>query len=178
MAHFAVTAIGADRPGIVAAVTGALHEAGCNLEDSTMSILRGHFAILLVLDAPERETADALERTLDSVADDLDLVVTVRPIAERAADAPPGHIWTVAVYGADRPGIVHEITSLLAARNVNIRDVSTSVIGEVGSPVYAMLLDIDIPDDVDAAALSGELKLRADSIGVDVSMHEADADLL
>ena len=48
MTHFAVTAVGADRPGIVAAVTGAFAEHGCNLEDSSMTILRGQFAMMLV----------------------------------------------------------------------------------------------------------------------------------
>src|SRR5438094_166616 len=51
--HFAVSAVGADRPGIVAAVTGAFLEHGCNLEDTSMTILRGHFAMMLVVAAPE-----------------------------------------------------------------------------------------------------------------------------
>jgi len=50
--HLAVSAIGADRPGIVAAVTGVLVDRGCNLEDASMSILRGHFAMMLVVAAP------------------------------------------------------------------------------------------------------------------------------
>ena len=52
MAHLAVSAIGSDRPGIVAAVTKVLLDQGCNLEDTSMSILRGHFAMMLVVAAP------------------------------------------------------------------------------------------------------------------------------
>src|SRR5207237_7212888 len=52
MAHFAVTAVGVDRPGIVAGLTGVFVEHGCNLEDCSMTILRGHFAMTLVVDAP------------------------------------------------------------------------------------------------------------------------------
>ncbi|MBV8303503.1 MAG: amino acid-binding protein, partial [Acidimicrobiia bacterium] len=47
MGHYAVSAVGADRPGIVAAVTRVFVEHGCNLEDTSMTILRGHFAMML-----------------------------------------------------------------------------------------------------------------------------------
>jgi glycine cleavage system transcriptional repressor len=49
MHELAVTAIGQDRPGIVAAVTKVLHERGGNLEDSAMTILGGQFAIVLLV---------------------------------------------------------------------------------------------------------------------------------
>jgi glycine cleavage system transcriptional repressor len=41
MPEFAVTAIGRDRPAIVAAISEALLELQGNIEDSRMSILRG-----------------------------------------------------------------------------------------------------------------------------------------
>jgi glycine cleavage system transcriptional repressor len=49
----ALSALGRDRPGIVAEVTGVLVEHGVNVEDSRMAILRGEFAMVLVLGAPE-----------------------------------------------------------------------------------------------------------------------------
>jgi glycine cleavage system transcriptional repressor len=49
MLRFAVSVFGRDRPGIVAAVTRVLADAGCNLEDTSMTILRGHFAMMLVI---------------------------------------------------------------------------------------------------------------------------------
>jgi len=52
VARFAVSVFGRDRPGIVAAVTGVLAGAGCNLEDTSMTILRGHFAMMLVVSGP------------------------------------------------------------------------------------------------------------------------------
>ena len=53
MPEFAVTAIGRDRPGIVAAISGALLELEGNVEDSQMSILRGHFAVMLIVRLPD-----------------------------------------------------------------------------------------------------------------------------
>ncbi|MFL5868791.1 MAG: ACT domain-containing protein, partial [Thermoleophilaceae bacterium] len=53
MPHLALTAIGRDRPGIVAALSGVLLEHELNVEDSQATILRGHFSIVLVVAAPE-----------------------------------------------------------------------------------------------------------------------------
>ena len=52
MSLIAVTVVGHDRPGIIADVTGRLAELGFNLEDSTMTLLRGHFAMMLICAGP------------------------------------------------------------------------------------------------------------------------------
>ena len=181
MAHFAVTAVGADRPGIVAAVTGAFAAHGCNLEDSSMTILRGQFAMMLVVDAPAGVGQGELEAALARPAADLDLVVTVRP----AAEPPSGSLgeadavsWTVSVYGADHPGIVHGLTSLLAERSVNIVDLSTRVIGTPEDPVYTMVLEVTLPPGDDPRQLERELTTKAGELGVTCRLHRCEADIL
>ena len=64
MRTFAVSAIGADRPGIVAAVTGALLPHGINIEDSRMAILGGRFAMMLVVTVPEDADLQAVRSDL------------------------------------------------------------------------------------------------------------------
>lgn len=178
MPHYAVSAVGVDRPGIVAAVTGALVGLGCNLEDTSMTILRGHFAMMLIVAAPAAVDAAALEAALARPAADLDLVVAVRQIDDTVPASPPGEPWTVSVYGADRPGIVHRVASVLAERQVNIVDLDTRVIGEPGPPVYAMLLDVTLPPGTDPAELSAALEAVAGELGIECSMHPAEADIL
>ena len=178
MPHLAVAAVGADRPGIVAAVTGVLVEHGCNLEDTSMTILRGQFAMMLVVDVPPEVSAPDLEAALARPAADLNLVVTVRPLEEAAVSSFPGEPWTVSVYGADRPGIVHGVASLLADEGVNIVDLTTRVIGDPDAPVYAMLLEVTVPLDVDPSTLGARLEALAAGLGVDCSLHSSDADIL
>jgi glycine cleavage system transcriptional repressor len=176
--HVAVTAVGADRPGIVAAVTAVLVEQGCNLEDTSMTILRGHFAMMLVVDAPPGLAPSDLEAALVAAAGAFELVVTVRPIDEEVSASPAGEPWTVSVYGADRPGIVHGVASLLAAEGVNIVDLATRVIGDPSQPVYAMVLEVTVPPSVDPVDLDTRLKALLADLGVDGSLHPADADIL
>jgi glycine cleavage system transcriptional repressor len=178
MGHFAVSAVGADRPGIVAAVTGVLVETGCNIEDSTMSILRGHFAMLLVVAGPDELDAAGLEEALSRPADAFELVLAVRAIDDTVPDSPEGDDWTVSVYGADRPGIVHDVTQVLADQGVNITDVTTRVIGEADRPVYAMVVDVTVPTTVDVASLTARLDDLGRALGVECAMHPSEADIL
>jgi glycine cleavage system transcriptional repressor len=105
MSRFAVSVFGRDRPGIIAAVTRVLADAGCNLEDTSMTILCGHFAMMLVISGGTGTVAHDLEAALSPVADRLDLQLSVRAVSD---DVPTvqaeGERWSAAVYAADRPG--------------------------------------------------------------------------
>lgn len=149
MHELAVTAIGADRPGIVAAVARVLHERGGNLEDSAMTILGGHFAIVLLVateDGPED-----LRQALATATAELGLTISVSTADSERHAADPTHL--LSVYGADKPGIVAGVTSALAEVGANIVDLETQVIGADADPVYAMAIELetDAPDEVAAA---------------------------
>ena len=180
MSHYAVTAVGADRPGIVAAVSAVFLENNCNVEDSAMTILRGHFAMMLVVDAPRGLSAAKLKSALAVPATALDLMVAVRPIADLLAGAgsTAGGAYTVSVHGADHPGIVHGVASLLAANQVNIVDMSTRVVGEAGQHVYAMVMEVDFPPGLDPDELARQLGELAEGLDVSCSLHPSEADIL
>jgi len=176
---FAVLAVGADRPGIVAAVTGALAQAGVNLDDTSMTILHGHFLIAMVVAGPEGiDVAAALAPT----AERLDLTVDVRPIEEGTPPSPPGERWSLAVYGADRPGLVAAVTAVVAEGGGNVVDLTTRVVGGPERPVYAMQLEIafdaDADADADAEVMGDRLRQVAGDLGVDCTLSPVDADLL
>jgi glycine cleavage system transcriptional repressor len=175
--HFAVSAVGGDRPGIVAGFTGRLVEMGCNLEDTSMSVLRGRFAMVLIVAGPDDLTASAAEAALAPVAEPLGLAVWVHDVAEQVPAAVAGDSWTVAVHGADRPGIVHEVAEVMAGAGVNIVDLSTRVLGQ-DPPAYAMLLEVTLPSGVDPPGLAAELERRTAELGVRCSMHPSGADIL
>lgn len=178
MSNFAVTALGIDHPGIVAAVADALSELGCNLEDSSMTILRGNFAIVLILAATQGVGPEQIEAALSPVAVSQGLVLDVRPAPADVEGVSTGASWTVTVHGADRPGIVHGITSVLAENGANIVDLTTRVVGGAERPLYVMAIDVTLPDDVNVAVLEAALEAKAISLGVDCRIHETETDVL
>jgi glycine cleavage system transcriptional repressor len=173
--NFAVSAIGRDRPGIVAAISGVLLELGGNIDDSQMSILHGHFAVMLIVSVSDEVSGEELSRRLERVRDELGLEgLAVSPLDELSPPATPTHVLTV--YGADHPGIVHAVSSSLAERGVNITDLRTRRTGSEEAPVYVMVMEIAVAGEPEA--LAKELQEVGDKAAVEVSLRELPSDTL
>jgi glycine cleavage system transcriptional repressor len=178
MTRVVVWTLGEDRPGIAAAITGPLFELGGNLEDCSMTILSGQFAMVLVVALPGGVEVDALERALAEPAAAMNLGLAVRAIGDLASPAISGPRCVVSVYGADHPGIVHRFVTLLADAGVNITDLATRVIGDATDPVYAMVLEVSLPADLAIESLRSTISDLAAEVGVDATTRTADADVL
>lgn len=171
-----VFAIGTDRPGIVAAITGAIVTAGGNLADTSMTILSGQFAMVLVVD--DVTSIDALDEAVRHAGAALEITTSVRPIVEHPHADTPGTPCVVSVYGADRPGIVHRVATLLAELHANITDLRTHVIGDADAPVYTMLLETELPPGVTVDAVDAAVRALASELGIDAHAHGIDEALL
>ena len=175
-----VTALGQDRTGIVAGVTQVLYRLGCNLEDSAMTRLEGEFAIMLIFSAKPAQTEPVLRRAFASLEQRLKLAVHLKRLsrAETAAPKRRGQPYTIAVYGADRPGIVYRISEALAKRRVNINDVHTHRSHGRGPSLYLLLLEVEAPSALRAKTLETQLKRIAKQLRVQVSLRPSDASVL
>lgn len=176
-----ITAVGADRPGVVAGLTGALAGLEANLADTSMTTLGGRFAMVLLVAVPEGVAVADVQAALVEPASQLGLDVHVHPADSLPDDdAAPAEIgrWVLSIHGADHPGIVHGITQVLADLAVNVEDMRTRVIGSRDRPVYAMILDVASPAGLDEAELRSRLSDAASSLGVELSLNRVDADIL
>ena len=170
-ASLAVTVLGHDRPGIIAEVTAVLAELGLNLEDSSMTLLRGHFAMTLVC-AGTRSAAE-VESALAPVTAGGLLDVAVREVPaedEHAAAAAASYLLTV--HGADRPGIVSAVAREVAGVRGNITDLSTRLAGGL----YVLSAEVDLPVAVDVETLRAALRRTADRLGVGATLRELESD--
>ena len=173
MPSFALAAIGRDRPGIVAAVAKVLYAQGCNVEDSQMTLLRGNFSIMLVLESPEGTTAASLSEALRPACEPLGLTYSVLDVEDTAVTPHASHVLTV--YGADKPGILYQVAQALADDNVNITDVNSRLVGS-DEPVYALMLELTVPGDV--AKTEARLTEIAATLGVDLTLRPREDDIL
>jgi glycine cleavage system transcriptional repressor len=172
MRQFAVSAIGRDRPGIVAGFTRTLLEHGVNIEDSQMSILRGHFSMMLIVSAPDAIDAERLSADLSATGDELGLeALSVGEVSvEAAGQARSSHVITV--YGADHPGILHAVSAALAELGVNIVDLTTRLVGDEDA-VYVAVIEVLVPDGVDDAELDAKVRAAAEHEHVELSIRDA-----
>jgi glycine cleavage system transcriptional repressor len=176
---FVLAVTGRDRPGIVSAVTRVLLDHALNLADAEMAILRGHFAVMLMLDAPATLDEATLRADLERVRTTLPLEtvsLTEMPALDAASDKAS---HSISVYGADHPGIVHGVARALAGADVNVVGMSTRVVGEdSGEPLYVILLEVALPPALDETGLEELLASVAEEQGVDVSVRPIDGDVL
>jgi glycine cleavage system transcriptional repressor len=171
MTSLAITVVGHDRPGIIAQAAKVLSQCGMNLEDSSMTLLRGHFAMTLIC-AGEAD-ADQVEAALQPLVKD-SLDVTVREVPEEPDLPPLGSTYLVTVHGADRLGIVARLASVIAQAGGNITDLSTRLSGTL----YVLLAEVDLPRSADVATLQARLREVSTELGVDTSMRLIENDEL
>ncbi|GAA3111877.1 amino acid-binding protein [Nonomuraea salmonea] len=167
----AVTVLGVDRPGVIAAVTGSLADCGVNIQDSTMTLLGGHVAMMLLVSG-DLDPAELTKRVGAP-----DLVVTASAIAARrhfCGGYGGGLGYVLTVHGPDRPGIVSAVSAVLAEDGGNITGMSTRLTGRL----YVLIADVELPKDVDVAALMRRLAAVGASLDSDITFRPVEPDLL
>ncbi|MCW2810564.1 MAG: gcvR [Friedmanniella sp.] len=171
MTSLAITVVGHDRPGIIAQAAEALAACRMNLEDSSMTRLRGHFAMTLVCSG--RTAAAEVEAALAPLVDG-SLMVSVREVPDEPAEPALGDTYLVTVHGADRMGIVARLAGVIAAAGGNITDLTTRLAGDL----YVLLAEVDLPAGAAVAGFRAELARVSADLGVDATLRLVERDEL
>ncbi len=172
--RFIMTAFGQDRPGIVADVTRLLFENGCNLEETTMTLLADEFTLILLFTSRTPQIEEILDRECRRLERDRGISAFLRPLRQRpvgVGSASAG--WVLHVEGEDQAGIVCKVSSFLAELGVNIVDLKSAVrpTPGSGSPFYVMDIHIQVPAAVPGAILEAGLAAVANDLNVDINLR-------
>ncbi|TGD75233.1 ACT domain-containing protein [Mangrovimicrobium sediminis] len=166
---FIITFIGDDRPGLVEQLSAAIESSGGNWHESRLSQLGGKFAGLVLVSLPEAQAA-TLEQTLKDLGES---GLSVRVTA--TGETPPsvgGRAITLNVLGPDRPGIVHEIASALARREINVVEMESQVDSAAmsGEMLFRATIDAQVPADSDLAELQENLEAIANQMTLEIDL--------
>ena len=169
-----LSAIGKDRPGLVADLARLIYDADANLEDSRMTILGSDFAVILLCRCDGAEAEDRIASGAKRLERDHGLTILVRRLEDGPrppVPAPGTRLFQVQAVGEDKAGIVAEICAVLAERRINIAELSSeSRPGPGGSPHYVMSMKVEVPDSVDHRELREALEKAADRLVIDVAL--------
>jgi len=166
-----LTVVSEDRPGIVETLSELLAEHGGNWTESSMLSMAGQFAGILLASVPDQQ-ADAFVEGLAKLKSE-----GLQIVAQQTGQAPIAtkeREFTLDLVGQDRPGIVHDITQILARHQVNVQELETtcqsaSMSGESLFLAHARLL---IPDDASIDELQDELEDLANELMVDIKLEK------
>jgi glycine cleavage system regulatory protein len=166
--HLVLTVIGRDRPGLVSAVSDTVAAGGGNWLDTRMASLSGQFAGMLLVDIAS-EKVDALVASLRKLE-----ARGLRFIIEKSDQPPPvaGRTLLLELVGLDRPGIVRDISHVLAAQNVSIAELESECVSGSfsGEALFKARARLTLPDDLDLEQLRQSLEALADELMVDLSL--------
>jgi glycine cleavage system transcriptional repressor len=102
------------------------------------------------------------------------MVVNARVLGKPALHQAVGPIYSLRVHGADRQGIVAEITRVVARHGANIVDLGT----RLGAGLYVLTAKLQLPSEDSTAGLGADLQSAADELGVVVNLSPLDDDVL
>ena len=171
--YLVLTAVGTDRPGIVAEVTALLAERGASVADSRMAVLGGEFALMMLVETPA-DGSGGIRDELGAVAERLGLQLIVKdtrsPESHRAGRV---RSYEVEVHALDHPGIVHAVTAALRELGGNIVSLDTSAYeaAVTGAPLFRMNLSADFPAEISAARLRDVLDQVSEAANADVEVR-------
>jgi glycine cleavage system transcriptional repressor len=171
--RYIMTAFGKDRPGIVADVTQILYENGCNLEDTSMSMLDDEFTINLLFASGNSRIEKILLDKCRELEELKGISAIIRPISERHVTAQQNSgCFTVHVEGLDQAGIVYKISQFLAERSLNIVDLKSimKTTPESGTVLYLMDIRIQVPESTSLTAIAEGLNTVAEQLNVDITL--------
>ena len=174
--YYILSAIGKDRPGIVADVSEAIYECGGNIEDSNMGLLRTHFALLTLFSADMEEVDQKLPSRLKRLGQEKQLAVSCSPISfgeARAEGKEEVHRFYVTTSGVDHSGIVLRLSKYLADRGINIINVKTqrTLSAESGTPLFEMDIEIDVPQSIPEQRVREEFHHLANELMIDLVLR-------
>ena len=170
-----MTAFGKDRPGIVADVSQVLYENGCNLEDSTMTLLADEFTLILLFTDGEEDIGEQLSKECRRLEREKGVSAFLRPVgASRPVAKATFTERTLHVEGIDQAGIVYKVSRFLADNSLNIVDLVSHIEAspDSGTALYVMDIHIQIPEGTDMEKINTGLAQVGEELNVDINFKD------
>ncbi len=169
-----LTVIGEDRPGLVEALAELISDHAGSWDKSRMARLAGHFAGVVQVHAPDERAPELIE-ALSGLAQ-RGLEVSVVDSNWSMAEADHRECFRLELVGQDRPGIVREVSSALAALGVSVQELRTVVESAPmsGERIFRAQAELAPPAGVELDTIRSALEQLADDMMVDITL-EADS---
>jgi len=169
--RYVLNVVAEDRPGIVAATSGAVVRMGGNIEACSQTVVRGYFTLIMIVCLPADIEVSAIRSALVDVGSKGGFDVVVRPIHGVALPAMPSESenFIITAFGEDRPGTIFRFTSYLSDKGINIVD----LYGDRADDRFVLISQVQIPPQWNLEMLQADLEHMGAELGFTVQVqHE------
>jgi glycine cleavage system transcriptional repressor len=172
-----VTILGEDRPGIVYAVSKAMNDLECNIEEVSQTILQTEFAGLFIVSMPVQISREALSTHLEKELSSMQLNIGVKdftpPSQPTWASEQITEPFVITLRGRDRLGIIPGMTGVIAGFDVNIE--TLKAIAEQDDPTRVIVaFEVAVPESVHHRAFREALQFKAAELEMELSVQHRD----
>lgn len=168
--HLVVTAMGADRPGIVSKFARLASECDCDIVDSRMALFGNEFTLIMMLSG-SWASITKMESTLPGLSVELELMTVMKRTSKHTAQHYVSRL-EVTFNGKDQRGTMRKITQFLAERSLDLAAVrSHAEEDENGNPTQAVFLTINVPEKVELEKLEISINELAQEMSLDCTIE-------
>ncbi len=169
--YLAVAASGADQTGLVESLSGKIADSGCNIEESRMAVLGGHFALIMLVSGPWHALS-RLEAQMPALGEQIGLTL-IHERTQRQERAQAALPYNVELVTMNRPGIVRSLAAFFARNSINIEELQTSTYAaaHTGAPMFSVVMTVGIPPSVHIATLRGDFFDYCDDLNLDATFE-------
>lgn len=173
MSRIVLSMLAEDRPGIVEELSEVALENGANWLESRMAQLAGQFSGLVLMEVSDDRQTDLLDALHHWAADDVQILI--KQGTSRDLESPGAGV-TISLDGADHPGLVHQLSELLASHDVNIVELETDqhAAAMSGQPIFTAQIQAVLPTELSVQALGDALGNLAEELMVEIRMQHRD----
>lgn len=162
MQEFIVSVMAKDAPGIVAAVSGAIANMGGNITHLSETVLRGYFTIILSVEAPDGLLMDDIRTAVVNSGPPQAYEVGILLFEDNPPASEQGQHFVLTMRCQDQKGLIHRVTSMLAAQSINIDD----FYAYIHDNELIMVLDIAVEAETNLPQLQDQLDTLYEERGV------------
>lgn len=174
--RYIISLTGANRVGVLAAVTTALDELRGNLWEASISVMQPFCSILLTADFPDDRTESVISDHIRDLCRPYAVEVRVsEPAAESGILMPPSNKYVLTVTGSDKPGMLRNLSTKLAELGVDIRNLYAERCEN--KKTFSLEFEIAIPMSLNFERVSEQITTRCQELGLQLTL-EAFADFL
>jgi len=179
--NFLFSAHGQDRVGLVHSLAATCARHGGSISESKMVRMGGQFMVMMVISIDPSISATFRAEIIQSLGDTME--VSIQDISDQTrnlsklkrtrSNASTIVVGQISVQGNDRPGIVADVTRLLANKNLNIERMETKVLPANGldPAVFEMLATVHSYQELNPLEVQSAAKSLESELGVSFSIE-------
>lgn len=167
-----VTIIGSDRPGLVESISNTVTENGGNWLQSQMAHLAGQFAGILQIEVASTKTAELSDALKSLEQNGLSISLVTAQNSNNKAPATEGPVLHLEAVGQDQPGIVRQISAVIAAHSGNVEELNTKLSSAPwsGETLFHANAILRMPDEQSLDDFRSDLEAITQDLMVDLSL--------